>query len=177
MSVVVLSGGNSADMRTAAELSERQRRPAMNALIAVSPEGQMAIEASRRLQLDDEEKDPKKKLSEEERQKLRSQAHYSKGDLALLDEANDLAIVAFTKNWTRPEPITLESVLDLPGPDYDALRRAVAPMVNDLFVRFTASKDPDSPTAPSSGSATRSEGEQQTDFRPSGEPIGSSSSA
>jgi len=158
--IVPLSGGNSAELRTSAELTERQRRPVTNALALVSPQGQAALEAARRGTEDAKLADgDEKKLKPEERAKLAAQVQFTKDDLEHLDAANDLAMVAFTKHWTRPEAITLDSMLDLPGPDYDALRNAVAPLAAELFVSFAPNKDPKSPTEPSSDSATRSEGE------------------
>jgi hypothetical protein len=156
--VIPLSGGNSAELRTSAELSERQRRPVTNALALVSPQGQIALDASYRLRADAKlPDDDAKKLKAEERAQLATQVQFTKDDVEHLDASNDLAIVAFAKHWTRSEAITLESVLDLPGPDYDALRDAVAPLAAELFVKFSPSKDPASPTEPSSDSATRSE--------------------
>jgi len=173
--VIPLSGGNSAELRMPAELSERQRRPVMNAVGLVSPSGQQALEATRRLKEDTALPADKKKLSDEERSKLSAQVQFTEADLQHLDAANDLAIVAFTKHWTRSEPITLEAVLDLPGADYDVLRNAVAPLAGELFVSFKPDKDPSSPTEPSSDSATRSEGAPLTTSPSSGGPTGSSS--
>jgi hypothetical protein len=178
--VIPLSGGNAATLRTSAELTERQRRPVTNALALVSPQGQVALDASYRLRADAKlPEDDKKRLKAEERAVLAAQVQFTKGDVENLDASNDLAIVAFTKHWTRSEAITLESVLDLPGPDYDALREAVAPLAAELFVKFSPSKNSDSPTAPSSDSATRSEGPAELSIVPqtSGEPTSSSKSA
>lgn len=171
--VIPLSGGKSATLRSTTELSERQRRPLTNALALVSPEGQAALDASRRLTEDAKAEDGKKKLTPEDRTKLAAQVKFSAEDLEHLDAANDLAIVAFTKHWTREEAITLDAVLDLPGPDYDALRNAVAPLAAELFVSFAPSKESNSPTAPSSDSATRSKGALQTVSQTSGAPTSS----
>ena len=72
--------------------------------------------------------------------------------------------------------MSIDAVLDLPAADYDRLRAAVAPLIGEMFTSFEPSQDPDSPIAPSSDSATRSEGGSQTDSQMSGEPIASSNS-
>jgi hypothetical protein len=174
--VVPLSGGNSAELRKPAELTERQRRPVTNRLALVSPAGQAALDAARRLE-EDKKAAPEQKLSEDARKQLGALVEFTAEDLEHLDIANDLAIVTFVKHWTRAEQITVDSVLDLPGADYDALRAAVAPLTAQLFVNFAASKDPDSPTEPSSDSATRSEGALSIVHPTSGEPTSSSMSA
>ena len=178
--IVPLSGGNSAELRSAAELSERQRRPVVRARAQVSPTGEAALIASNRLVVDAKEEDKEKKLSAEDRAKLEAQVQFTAADIDILNEVNDLAVVAFVKHWSFPDkPITLENVLDLASPDYDALRVAVAPLTDELFVSFAPNKDPKSPTEPSSDSATRSEGPAELSIvhQTSGEPTVSSKSA
>lgn len=171
--IVPLSGGFSAELREASELTERQRRPVTRAMALVSPSGQTALDASNKLR-EDEAVPADKKMSEEKRAELKALVQFTAADIDILNEANDAAAVAFIKHWTRPEDINLESILGLPGADYDAIREAVAPLTNALFVSFAPDKAPDSPTAPSSDSATRSEGELSTVHQTSGAPTGSS---
>ena len=176
--IVPLSGGNSAELREAAELSERQRRPVVRARAQVSPTGEAALNASYRLVADAKEENPEKKLKAEDRAKLEAQVQFTAADIDLLNEVNDLAVVAFVKHWSfADKPITLENVLDLPGADYLTLRKAVAPLSEELFVSFAPDKAPDSPTAPSSESVMRSEGSTSTDSLPSSELISSSKPA
>ena len=166
--IVTLSGGNHAELRPPEEISERLRRPITRALARVSAAGWAAMRVADKAQkLKDGET-----LNDEELAALQ----LSEADIVAFGDANDYGVVGLVKHWTRPEPITLDSVLDLPAPDYDALRAAVAPLVSRLIIDFGASKDSDSPTEPSSASATRSEGAEQTTSPESGGPTGSSSS-
>ena len=67
-------------------------------------------------------------------------------DSSVLDkfsELNDLVVVALVEEWSYTDtPITADSVLDLPGDVYDALREAVAPFVVDLIPDFGPTPDP-----------------------------------
>lgn len=173
--IVPLSDGKSAELRDPKELSERQRRPLGKLMALVSPEGQDALEASRLLG-EDGKPETKKKLTAAERKELQAKVRFAAADIDVLNELNDQAIVAFVKHWTREEAVTIDNVLELPTPDYDALRAAVAPLTAEVFVNFKASKDSSSPTAASNGSATASEASAPTISRKSGELISSSSS-
>lgn len=173
--IIPLSGGNHAELREPQDVSERLRRPFINAMAQVSPEGSASLEAAQELRaLKEDDPDYKAKRAD-----LASRINFSAVDLEHLDVANDAAVVAFLKHWTRPEPITPEAVLELPAGDYDALREAVAPLAMRLTVNFRPEKGnpPQSPTEPSSDSATRSEGALQTNSPTSGGPISSSESA
>lgn len=61
-------------------------------------------------------------------------------------ELNDLMVVALVSAWSLESPVSLESVLDLPGDVYDALRQAVAPFTTDLLPDFGPTVAADSPT-------------------------------
>src|SRR5581483_6231716 len=68
--------------------------------------------------------------------------------MAHLDELNDLAALALLVSWSAPEPITLDSLLDLPSEDYNAIRTAVAPLANDLLPDFGPTPEAGTPTTP-----------------------------
>lgn len=174
--ILPLSGGNSATLRAPAELSERQRRPVTRQMAQVSPEGQIALDAAQSLRADDKA-EAADRMDVEERKKLQSLVRFSAADIDILNEMNDVSIVAFVKEWTFAKEVTLELVLGLPMQDYDTLREAVAPLAAELFVNFKASRASDSPTAPSSESVMRSEGSTSTDSQVNSELISSSRSA
>lgn len=171
-----LPSGGWAEIRAVSEITERYRRPIAFALSQLSPEG---IETMTKLEpyLTD---GSKTKFDLEHIGELG--IRFSAADLQHFSDANDYCIVALTTSWSFGTPITLETVLDLKGPDYDYLREACAPASASLFVDFTMSKESvenvDSPFAPSNGSSTSSpEDSSLTSTSPStsGESIASSS--
>jgi hypothetical protein len=131
---LTLPSGATCVLRDPAAVSERARRPVnrLQTRIAGSEIGR-TIRAAR-----DEGRD----VSAEEELALASHP-----DAVLVEDLNDALIVALVAEWSHPAPVTLEGILDIPGADYDALRRAVAPMVTDLVPDFT---EPD----PAPGSPT-----------------------
>lgn len=66
----------------------------------------------------------------------------------LLEEINDLLIVAMVDEWSYEAPVGVESARDLPARDYDTLREATARHVAGLFPDFTPDANPESPTSP-----------------------------
>lgn len=85
------------------------------------------------------------------------------GSLDAISEANDLLAVALIDSWTLTDtngavlPVTLESLLDLPGETYDAIQEAVTPFFWATLPRSyrpnvkdpAALTDPETPTVPS----------------------------
>lgn len=71
-------------------------------------------------------------------------------DLSFIEtssELNDLLVVALVDEWSYDGlPITVESVMDLPGDVYDALRTAVSPFITDIMPDFGPVPDPKAPT-------------------------------
>lgn len=136
MEPITLPSGKTAVLRDPQQVSERARRPVtrLQARIAAGPVGELL---RRKDTLTDAE-------FEAEAMSLMGSE-----DFALLDEVNDLLIVALVASWSYDAPVTLDSVLDLPQQDYEALKRAVAPHVTALMPDFSTSPDPDSPTVPS----------------------------
>jgi hypothetical protein len=87
--------------------------------------------------------------------------------LAMMTGMVDLLIVACVSRWSFDYPCTAETVPDLPGADYDALRDATSPLFDRLVPDFSMNSGverkedgspgrviPDSPTAPSGDSTT-----------------------
>jgi hypothetical protein len=83
-------------------------------------------------------------------------------------------VIAYLASWTLDLPLpTLETIGDLPGPIYDALDEAVGGEYIKVKIGtdFSPSPDKDSPTGPSSDSASRLRGEaenQSTSRSPNG---------
>lgn len=69
--------------------------------------------------------------------------------LPMLDEVNDLVVVARVASWSFGDTVTVDALLDLPGEVYDELRALCAPGVQDLMPDFGPSQDEQSPTVPS----------------------------
>src|ERR1035437_4477920 len=165
-----LPSGGWVELRDIKEISERSRRPITNALAQLS---QAAIDTMTELQpLLTEGKQTE--LDIEKLGKLG--ISFKPADLKCFEDANDYCIVALVKTWSKPEPVTLETVLDLTTPDDDFLRKICAPASQSLFVDFSMSKesveDVTSPFDHSNGSATSSPADSSstsTSPSPSGE--------
>lgn len=71
-------------------------------------------------------------------------------DLTTMLETIDVAIVALVSSWSFDVEPSLDALLDLPGADYDLLRDAAMPLVDQLSPNFEPNPAPTSPTAPSS---------------------------
>ena len=74
-------------------------------------------------------------------------------DYGMLDDINDLLIVALVEEWSFDLPITVEGSLDLPGDARDALIAACQPLVGPLTgqVEEADITDPTSPTGAVNG--------------------------
>jgi hypothetical protein len=68
--------------------------------------------------------------------------------LAEADELNDLLAVALIPSWSLEVPVSLEAVMDLPGADYNEIRRAVAPFLTQMLPDFSPSPEDGSPSTP-----------------------------
>lgn len=76
-------------------------------------------------------------------------------------EMRDAAIVAGLAAWSLPDPLpTVETVVDLAAPLYDALADATADLSGNLMLDTSPSPDPASPTQPSSASDGPLRGEE-----------------
>jgi len=115
---VDLPSGGWADLRPAKAVSERQRRPVRQGFykLADIPGVREAFKSG------DTESLPMQVMNE-------------------FDTLNDMLAVAVIAGWSFGAPVTLDAVQDLDGPDYDALQKAVAPLMTELLPDFSASKE------------------------------------
>lgn len=140
---VTLPSGATADLRSVADVTERQRRPikriqaqlaARPAFAAAVKEAQAAAKASGA------------ELSPEAEMRIAA----GMGDaFDLLEELNDSLVTAMVAGWSYGFPVTMDAVQDVPGSDLDALRKECAPYLPQLLPDFEVSTEPDSPIAPS----------------------------
>jgi len=142
-----LPGAAWADLRDQAEVPERLRRPvrAIQMKLARDPAfAGVVAEASKK------GVDALKGIGEAEAAQMASQM----GDEAagLLDELNDRLIVARVVGWSYEAPVSMEALLDLPGPAYDRLKELCAEGALE-GTDFGPSQDKESPTTPSTASA------------------------
>lgn len=72
------------------------------------------------------------------------------GVLDDVDDAVDMALAALVARWSFDTPVSAETVADLPGGAYKALRDAAQPLIGQMNPDFDPSPDPESPTKPSS---------------------------
>lgn len=169
----VLPSGKSVTLRHPDDVSERLRRPIRQAMLRVRGEimeaGRNAASAWQNATTPEE-----KKAAETTMMALPSQMTEDEREADAL--GTDLGIVALVEGWEYEQPISVEGLLDLPGRDYDALRKLVQPLVNDLFVDASPDPNPGAPTGGSNGSATHSTEAARTTSLPSGGPTASSES-
>jgi hypothetical protein len=59
---------------------------------------------------------------------------------------NDLLAIALIESWSFSAPVSVDGLLDLPGPTYDAIREAVTPLLPRLMPDFSVTDDPKVPT-------------------------------
>jgi hypothetical protein len=71
---------------------------------------------------------------------------------SVMFELNDLVACALIESWASPAPVSVESLLDLPSADYDAIQTTVAPQFFAVVggVDFDPNPDPSrsTPTTP-----------------------------
>jgi hypothetical protein len=142
-----LPNGGWADLRDNAEVSERLRRPIRAIQIKLAKDPAFAgvvAEAAKK------GPDAVKDMAESEAAKMATEM----GDesAALLDELNDRCIMARVAGWSYEVPVTLDALLDLPGPAYDRLKQLCAEGALE-GTDFSPSQDENSPTVPSTASA------------------------
>lgn len=61
-------------------------------------------------------------------------------------EFGDKAALAFIKEWSFPDPITSESIQDLPSKVFDEIQAAISPLANRLLPNFGVDPDPKATT-------------------------------
>jgi hypothetical protein len=135
MTHITLPSGATADLRPAADITERHRRPLkriQTQLMRLTDFG-AAIEKAR----------SSKKLTKADQDALAAGLGEA---FEPLEELNDRLVVAAVRGWSYDFPVEYENVLDLPGRDLDALREAVAPYLAELMPDFAPAKDKETPT-------------------------------
>jgi hypothetical protein len=143
--VAQLPRGHTALLREPEDVPERLRRPVnVRTAEVLAAHPQLAAMAAR---------DDTDEMSEE-------QQLAALGVLGVMSEINDLAVIAFVADWSfhaedsdAKLPVTMESLMDLPGDCYDALQKAVAPLYGRMQTKMAAMgpdgvTDPASPTGP-----------------------------
>lgn len=63
-----------------------------------------------------------------------------------MDALNDAVVVALIDKWSYPHDVTIDGLLEVPGPVYDKLREAAAPFVTELLPNYGPNPAPGSPT-------------------------------
>jgi hypothetical protein len=156
-----LPGGNFAELRDPATVSERHRRPVARAMARLSEDAWVMLQrkdaAVQRAKEAGDAEDWVRHLTTSEGEPIKA-LKFSEADVDTLNEANDLAIVALVASWSFPTDITLDNVLDLPNPAYDRLREVVGELTLQMFPNFRPDPSEGSPTEPSSVSEQRSRG-------------------
>jgi hypothetical protein len=161
---VELPNDNWAELRTEEEMTERHRRILRHAL-----------PASAKLQAKIEEIDGQRQMKARAEAAARGEAFLPSPDSesgalsfsdmgdfgpAEMDAIWDLRaahIVAYVKSWSLGDPPTLETVIDIEAPYFDALAAATFDKPSGAIdTSPTAAADPDSPTEPSSDSSSDS---------------------
>jgi len=147
-----LPGGHWAVRRDPATVTRRQRRPVEDAMGDVRGEIINLIAAAnekleKARQVGDDEA-----IAVAQTAQRRATDQLTRAERASLRDANEAAIVALLESWSFDGPITLDAVLDLPGPVGDALQAAVAPLTAAMFLNTTPDPMNPNPTAPGGGS-------------------------
>lgn len=134
--------GGWAELRPVSDITERMRRPIKRAstkltsfpsFMAAVRDGQKATEGGRELTPDEQ-----------------AAIAVSMGEaFDVLEDVQDLLVVAAVRGWSWDFPVTQDTILDLPTPALDALRKAVAPYQGALNPKFEPTPE-ESPTEPSS---------------------------
>ncbi len=73
----------------------------------------------------------------------------SKESVLSLYDFNDLVAIALISAWSWDAPVTVESLQDLPGSEYDEIQKLVSPLIGELMPNFEPDPAADSPTGPS----------------------------
>lgn len=126
-----LGDGNWAHLRDPKKVPERLRRPIVQALTrALADNGGEQLAGL----------DPKDLQAPDAAAKV---SQYLKPEfLTVMADVNDLLVIALVDEWSFDVPVSLDSVLDLPGDEYDALQTGVAPLLKDVLPSFDGDADP-----------------------------------
>lgn len=61
---------------------------------------------------------------------------------------NDLVAVALIKEWSWPQAVSIDGLLDLPAKDYDEVLKLTAPLVTQLMPSFEPDVEENDPQSP-----------------------------
>ena len=136
-----------ADLRDPAEVPERLRRPVttLQMLLARDPAFASVVK-------DAKDKGVSALDDIDESQALDMVGTMGEASFARMQELSDRVIVSRVAGWSYDLPITSDSLLDLPGNVYDALKELTAEGALS-GPDFSPSMEADSPTEPSTASA------------------------
>lgn len=143
-----LPAGAWADLRDAADVSERLRRPVrtIQMKLAQNPAFKDVVQGAK-------DKGVKALGDIDEAEAVEMASAMGDEAFALMDELNDRLIVSRVAGWSYDSPVTPDALQDLPGAVYDRLKEICADGALDSGPDFSPSTDPESPTAPSTASA------------------------
>lgn len=134
-----LPSGGWVELRTPDQVPERARRAVSVASAKLSTESVAAIASQQSAD------------ASEDAVQLAVLSSMQPGDLETMLQIQDFLIVALVAAWSYPFDPSADSLLDLPGSDYDHLQVITAPFVEAVRggVNTGPSPDPSSPTVPS----------------------------
>lgn len=139
-----------ADLRDSAEVPERLRRPVrrLQMLLAADPAFKSVVDAA-------QSGGAQAMQDIDESAAVDMMAGMGETAFTRMDEMNDHLVISRVAGWSFAGEVSLEGLLDLPGGAYDALRTLCADGALGGGPDFSPSQDPESPTAPSTGSVSR----------------------
>lgn len=65
--------------------------------------------------------------------------------IKFVNDFNDLLVIAMVESWSFGAIVSLETLLDLSGKNYEAVRDIAAPFVKELLPSFAVDTDPKAP--------------------------------
>jgi hypothetical protein len=143
MSVTIaLPSGANAVLRDAKDVTERQRRPIRKIQTQLAADAKFvdAVQAADKAN---------KAGGELDEATQRALAEGMGEAFDPLETLNDLLVLAAVESWSYSFAPSLDSLLDVPARDLDALRKAASPFMAELSPDFEPTPDAASPIAPS----------------------------
>lgn len=135
MQSVTLPSGKTAQLRAIEDVTERQRRAIAKVRTKLATSHEF-VEAA-------EKASAGKKLTKSDEATIEA----SLGDvLDIVNDLNDLLIVAAVSRWDYPFEVSFETIQDVSAKDLDRLREVAAPYLTELFPDFSPTMDKTSPT-------------------------------
>lgn len=141
-----LPDGGWADLRDAADVPERLRRPVrtLQMMLAADPAFGKVVADAKAKGVE------AVRAGVDEAEALQMVEAMGRESFERMDELNDALVVSRVVGWSYDPPVTRDALLDLPGAVYDHLRKICADgALDDTGPDFSPSQDPASPTVPS----------------------------